>query len=206
MVYITDVSPLRDKATFDKYFLACHEYRKNKIQNLSHEDDRIRSLGAEILIAYGMLDNEISDYHISVSGAGKLYDANSGACFNVSHSGVYAVSVFDECEVGIDIEIPRNVDLKLAERFFSPEEKAVIVANPSPEKDLLRIWTRKEALFKAYGIGITANLLATNVLSDTVVVDGISFGISTKETDYYIISVARKGVPTLIICENIIIT
>ncbi len=205
MVFLLDVSPLRDKAVFERFFVSCKEYRKKKTERLANEDDRIRSLGAEIVLAFGMMDCDSPDYDIAVSESGKPYDKNSDTHFSLSHSGMFAVAAFDECDIGIDIEVPREVDLKLAERFFSSEENALIKAATSPEKQFLRIWTRKEALIKAYGKALPCELSKLNTTADNVEIGGVSYGITTKDDENFFLSVARKGEPKPIACENIMV-
>ncbi len=205
MVFLLDVSPFKDKDVFERFFVSCKEYRKKKIDCLSDEDARIRSLGAEVLLAFGMMDCNNPDYDIAVSESGKPYDKNSDTHFSLSHSGTFAVAAFDECDVGIDIEVPREIDLKLAERIFSLEENALIKSSPSPQNQFLRIWTRKEALIKAYGKALPCKLSELNTASDNVKIDGVSYGITTKDDEAFFLSVARKGAPKPIICENIIV-
>lgn len=205
MIFLLDVSPFKNKEVFERFFLSCKEYRKSKISRLACEDDRIRSLGVEVLLAFGMMNCNNPDYDIAVSESGKPYDKNSDTHFNLSHSGMYAAAVFDECDVGIDIEVQRNVDLKLAGRFFSPEETALLNASSSPEKQFLHTWTRKEALIKAYGKPLSCMLTDLNTVSENVIIDGISYGITTNSDDNFVMSVARKGEPKPIIYESIMV-
>lgn len=205
MVFLLDVSPLLDKTVFERFFVSCKEYRKQKIERLSTEADRVRSLGTEILLSFGMIDCQNPDYDIAVSESGKPYDKNSDTHFNLSHSGMFAAAAFDECDVGIDIEVPRKVDLKLAERFFSASENKLIKTSASPEKQFLRIWTRKEALIKAYGNALPCGLLQLDTTVDNVEINGINYGITTTETEDFFLSVARKGEPKPIIYENIMV-
>ena len=80
--------------------------------------------------------------------------------FNVSHSANMAlIAVGSEGRLGVDIEkIRSDVDTAtLAERFFSPRERAGLQALP----DHLRVpgfyacWTRKEAFLKATADGLS---------------------------------------------------
>jgi 4'-phosphopantetheinyl transferase len=80
--------------------------------------------------------------------------------FNVSHSADIAlIAVSSEHRLGVDVEkIRGDVDVDtLAERFFSPRERAGLRALP----DHLRVsgffacWTRKEAFLKATGDGLS---------------------------------------------------
>jgi 4'-phosphopantetheinyl transferase len=80
--------------------------------------------------------------------------------FNVAHSGALGlVAVTAEREVGIDIEALRPIvgAQAIVERFFSPAERREYSAQSSLASDraFLRIWTRKEALLKATGVGFS---------------------------------------------------
>lgn len=80
--------------------------------------------------------------------------------FNLSHSGDMAVvAVSEVCEVGVDVEILRDVPdaLALAERHFTPEEHRVLVSAQANQvsRMFLQGWTRKEACLKAIGVGLT---------------------------------------------------
>ena len=80
--------------------------------------------------------------------------------FNVSHSGELAlVAITLEGELGADVELRRSLrDMQgLATRFFSEQESSGLFRMPAefqPEA-FFRIWTRKEAILKATGKGLT---------------------------------------------------
>jgi 4'-phosphopantetheinyl transferase len=89
--------------------------------------------------------------------------ATSGLQFNVSHSGELAMIGFAlGCEIGIDVEQLRDVGHleQIARRFFHPVETNDVLAAPEFTRSLafLRCWTGKEAILKALGTGIVANL------------------------------------------------
>lgn len=82
--------------------------------------------------------------------------------FNLSHSDelvLYAVA--RDREIGVDLERVRaDVPYEVAERFFSPRERAALRELPS---DLRRtafytLWTSKEAYLKARGVGLSLPL------------------------------------------------
>jgi 4'-phosphopantetheinyl transferase len=80
--------------------------------------------------------------------------------FNVSHSGNIAlIAVGSELSLGVDIEkIRDDVDAAaLAERFFSPRERAGLRALPAHLRvpGFYACWTRKEAFLKATGTGLS---------------------------------------------------
>jgi 4'-phosphopantetheinyl transferase len=93
---------------------------------------------------------------------------SSSVRFNVSHSGelaLYAVAL--DREVGVDVERRRDdIDCDgLAARFFSRTEKAELLALSAHERldAFFRCWTRKEALIKATGAGLSMSLDAFDV-------------------------------------------
>jgi 4'-phosphopantetheinyl transferase len=83
--------------------------------------------------------------------------------FNLSHSGELAlVALCEHAEVGVDIERIRPVSnvLALAKRFFTPGEYAELSSlGPAAQPDgFFKLWTQKEALLKATGLGIANGL------------------------------------------------
>lgn len=80
--------------------------------------------------------------------------------FNMSHSshlGLFAVT--EAMEIGVDIECARSLNdaSRLAQRILSEEEKTQWQAldTADQERALLRYWTRKEAVLKALGWGLS---------------------------------------------------
>ena len=93
--------------------------------------------------------------------AGRL--AKTGVTFNLSHSGNRAiVAVASDFEVGIDIEVKKPIAdwPGVAQRFFSRNENAELAGiHRSHRIDAFyNCWTRKEALIKATGEGLSARL------------------------------------------------
>jgi len=83
--------------------------------------------------------------------------------FNLSNSeGVGLLVISAVGRVGVDVEVirPDFADLRVADRFFAPGEIRRLHALAPAERDLgfFRCWTRKEALLKAHGAGLTLPL------------------------------------------------
>ncbi|MBI5099965.1 MAG: 4'-phosphopantetheinyl transferase superfamily protein [Nitrospirae bacterium] len=123
-------------------------------------------------ILAGHLGTEPEKIIFSYSPYGKpfLSDhfSNTELSFNLSHAkdlAMYAVTL--KRKVGIDIEYSQQEFQwnDIVERFFSPLEKAELLA--LPEKDRHRAfftyWTRKEAFLKAKGIGLSTGIKDINV-------------------------------------------
>jgi 4'-phosphopantetheinyl transferase len=94
--------------------------------------------------------------------------ASAGIHFNLAHSDDLALFAFTRAgAVGVDVEWIRPVkDVEeLVARFFSPPEserfrKVAAAARPSA---FFNLWTRKEAMLKATGEGITGSLSRVEV-------------------------------------------
>ena len=89
--------------------------------------------------------------------------AGTALRFNVSHSGALAlIAVTAERDLGVDVERvdPERAAVKIAERFFAPEEVAVFRSLPEEQREegFFNAWTRKEAYMKATGRGLTLGL------------------------------------------------
>lgn len=82
--------------------------------------------------------------------------ADSGVRLSVSHSGDWvAVAVSETADVGVDVEQVSDVDLAmLAPSVLSVAE----YASAATRDDFFRAWTRKEAVVKATGDGLSVPL------------------------------------------------
>jgi 4'-phosphopantetheinyl transferase len=83
--------------------------------------------------------------------------------FNVSHSQDLALyGITCDRRIGIDLEYRRNIDDadKIARRFFSPAESALISSLKGEEQKqvFFQLWTAKEAYLKATGLGLAGGL------------------------------------------------
>ncbi len=100
---------------------------------------------------------------IRIGPRGKPFIADSALQFNVSHSGGFALYVVaHSLDVGCDIEVHDDllaVD-PIAERFFSPVEQRVLRHFPPNGRAaaFFDVWTRKEAVLKASGLGLSSPL------------------------------------------------
>jgi 4'-phosphopantetheinyl transferase len=83
-----------------------------------------------------------------------------GIHFNISHSGQWVVCAISAQPVGIDVEVIRPYKLKIAKRFFSPEEYGNLMNKDENERIgyFFELWTLKESYLKALGKGLTLAL------------------------------------------------
>lgn len=122
--------------------------------------------------AHGILRMILSNYvgvepqhlRFKYSAFGKPMLANNpdnrSICFNLSHSdGVVLYAVTLDHHTGIDVErVQSDIDTEqIAKRFFSSDENNLLDAVPEKERLAMffKFWTRKEAVIKATGKGIS---------------------------------------------------
>jgi 4'-phosphopantetheinyl transferase len=101
-----------------------------------------------------------------------LYNADQHGCrFNLTHSHTTALlAIASYREVGIDLEAVRsiaNVE-QIIDDICTPREQALLRSLPVEQQHtaLLRCWTRKEALVKAWGRALDDNLRQLDTIED----------------------------------------
>ncbi|MFI1227167.1 MULTISPECIES: 4'-phosphopantetheinyl transferase family protein [unclassified Streptomyces] len=80
---------------------------------------------------------------------------------SITHSGGLGMLAVSRFQVGVDVEAVRGVRvLELMDKVLTPAEREVVLPAPEPQRtdSFLRCWTRKEAVLKAVGVGITTAL------------------------------------------------
>ncbi len=123
----------------------------------------------EILAQYVKSEPAALEFQAGAHGKPALDERGDCALyFNLSHAGQLALVAVTRCApVGVDLEYMRELSDReaLVKRFFSAAEQAAFNRLPAAEHHpaFYRIWTRKEALIKANGIGLSAPLDAFDV-------------------------------------------
>lgn len=91
--------------------------------------------------------------------------------FNITHTAnAFAICVSEDFYLGADMEeMNRKIDIHpIIEYYFSSKEREFILT-PGTEQEIRRrfflLWTRKEALLKAFGTGIIENISQIEVCS-----------------------------------------
>jgi 4'-phosphopantetheinyl transferase len=102
---------------------------------------------------------------ISIGKHGKPKLINTpGIQANISHAGHWLLLVFgrgsEQEPVGIDIEFMNQLFdyQEISKTIFTPSEHQALANSASPLPFFYKIWTRKEALLKATGTGISDDL------------------------------------------------
>lgn len=189
-IYYGDIRQLEAEETFWCKMQLLPPERQQKILSYRCREDRLRGLGAGLLLEYGLKQHgltlledtfDVRQIHLKYGESGKPgMEEDMGIYFNLSHSGRFAAAVFADCEAGIDIEQVKKHKIRVAERCFTAEEQRYLQQiqnkkdeNPPEMSEIspvdfrfTKLWTRKESFCKAEGSGMRLPLHTIPVLED----------------------------------------
>lgn len=146
-------------------------YKKGKIDRFKFNADKVRAIISEILIRtiYCESKNKINDEITFVENEfGKPFIKGSeGFNFNISHSGGLVVGIFDNDEVGVDVEHIKELNIDIARNFCTDNEYSCILSKDQSCKKqfIISIWTLKEAYIKYLGTGLVTSLQSFDVIN-----------------------------------------
>lgn len=146
-----------DEIPNDDFTETISEYRLKKAKNYKNEDDRKLSILSSLLLDKALKKHDLSerDMKYTFNAYGKPYFANAEDLhFSISHSGEYAMVVLSDKEIGCDIQQIKDINLSIADRFFTAEERKYVKCT----EDFFRIWALKESFIKAVGKGLAIPL------------------------------------------------
>ncbi len=146
-----------DEIPNDDFTETISEYRLKKAKNYKNEDDRKLSILSSLLLDKALKKHDLSerDMKYTFNAYGKPYFANAEDLhFSISHSGEYAMVVLSDKEIGCDIQQIKDINLSIADRFFTAEERKYVKCT----ENFFRIWTLKESFIKTVGKGLAIPL------------------------------------------------
>jgi len=161
------------------------EPRRSQALGFKHTFGRFACLKSYLMLA-DLLMSEfgLEEFRMETGEHGKPHIADRPDIhFNISHCQKAIAVVVSDQPVGIDVESFRRFNDGLLDKSMNPTEKEEILKSESPEETFACYWTRKEAVFKMQGTGITDNL--HNILSG-----GVTTGTKINREKGYALSVA----------------
>ena len=161
-VYISKTDELYDPDFYENSFHSVSASRQEKICRTRFKKNKILSLASELLLKNALNDIGIKSYTVAYGERGKPFlKEYPNVHFNLSHSEERVFCALSEKEVGCDVEMVSEIDLAVGLRFFCDYEYQAIIENES-QKDrfdaFYRIWTLKESIIKATGLGMALPL------------------------------------------------
>lgn len=175
--------------TGDKLFSVLSPAEQIKSNRFHKEADQIRYATTRhalrvILSKFTRTPPELIEFHQT----GNKKPAINGLEFNVSHSGNLILIGVSASALGIDVEyVNPDFDFStLINTCFNVEEQLHV---KSPE-DFYLLWTRKEALLKNTGEGLSDELHEVTCMDSFALRDGIRYEIKSFSTECYIFSLS----------------
>lgn len=173
-IYVADFSRTRFPIA-SKSFSQEELERASRFTNPIVSQRYLAGRGILRLVLANWLDTEPSEVKIVYNPFGKPSLASQSAKytihFNLSHCEKdLVIAVCKGAPVGIDIETNRSLpdEASIVQRFFHPGEIEEYFTLPPPLRSqaFINAWTRKEAIVKAIGSGLSTNLDSFRVSLD----------------------------------------
>ncbi len=186
-VYYCDANDFRD--VWEQGLLLLPKERKEKAERLFRVEDKILSVMAGLMLRKIFLFSD--EKPLSFFEHGKPY-FEAGEPFSVSHSGTLAVLAVSKNEVGVDVQKITPFRENVTKRCFTKEEQDYI---GSDAQKFAKLWTRKEAVLKWTGEGISVPLNSFSVfpLDEKTAISEKKLWIDTLYIGDYPVSVAYAG-------------
>lgn len=168
----------------------------------------------KILLAQ-LTDQDISTIHLKQNKGQKPYlPQHPNICFNLSYSKNQVLITIDEKMIGVDIEkVESTFDYtSIIREVFTKEEVIFVNASKNHAKTFYKLWTRKEAIVKAIGIGIEDSFKQISCLngandqpSSWMSNYGNLHVLSFQLFNDYVGTIAslREEIPSVIYCQDI---
>ncbi|HNW56143.1 MAG TPA: 4'-phosphopantetheinyl transferase superfamily protein [Bacteroidales bacterium] len=166
-VYFGLVDELCDKAADYEQVLSDNE--RSRADKFKFAEDRftfITSHGFLRKILACKLGIEPSEIDFYIDENNKPWLEGDKYYFNISHTkNAFVIVLSEYYPSGIDIEYTlQKIDIDSVARIaFSEKERASLIKDQNLQDNFFRLWTRKEALLKAIGVGIIAELPSVEV-------------------------------------------
>ena len=165
--------------------------RMKKAARFRFERDRLLCIGAGLLMmqALGIPDESVLAY-----GPYGKPSAPGFPGFSLSHSGEWVVLAAGPDPVGADLEKPDSAHLQVAGRVFTPGEREWMSADPV--RRFFQLWTWKESVMKALGLGMNLDPASFDVMPFTrdepVRLDGREWYAASGQLKEYAFSVCAS--------------
>ena len=190
-VSVFDDMTLCTDAEVERMLPLVPEPRRSQALRFKHTFGRFACLKSYMMLT-DLLDSGfgLKEFTLEVGEHGKPYLAgHPDIHFNLSHCMKAIAVAVSNRPVGIDVESFRSYSDGLLGKTMNPAEKAEILSSQAPEEMFAAYWTRKEAVFKLNGTGITDNLhgiLTDKTKTDTTVnrEKGYAVSVAMSSADF----------------------
>ena len=150
---------LSETETELKNLLNPSTYSNSRLNLIKSTNQRKQFLGVQNLLKLLKISSDTLFY----DNNGKPHLSNN-KFISISHSFDYCGVIISDTKVGIDIEKFRSKILNISKKFISESDRNLIKLNSV--ENVTKVWTIKEAVFKAFGysgIDFKENILIESI-------------------------------------------
>ena len=181
------IDQLPSEKVFVKKLNSLPEPIADTIKRYKNYEDQVLRLAGKLLLKEGFKEyreiNNTKHLDVIINEHGKPFIENNTIHFSTAYAGNIAVCIIStNGETGIDIEKLRPVELSLYKEYFTLNEwQYIILAKDTNEtyKNFYHLWTRKEAILKASGVGLSILLNTIEVLNETLILNNKKYYLKT---------------------------
>ena len=178
-----------DNVTLEGLISSLPNYLQTAIARKKFRKNRLLQAAGWLLLKYQLIKNGCDAKlmgGIQTTNFGKPFIPGTFN-FNISYSGNFAVcAVSTVKQLGVDIEIIKDVNFPEFSKYFNDAERSRIVCSENPQRSFFHYWTRKESVLKADGRGLYVDLR-------DVMVDEATGCINDSSIHYYLSSLQNLG-------------
>lgn len=160
-IYLVKNIDTFDKSFVEKCITFFPKWRKEKMLRYKHLKGQIQCGLGYVLLIHALREEGIFKEmpEFSYNEHDKPFLKNyPGWYFNISHSKTAVCCVLSRKEMGIDIEEVGEYKESLAAYICNDKELESLHDSENKADDFYKLWTRKEAVFKMIGSGITNDI------------------------------------------------
>ena len=181
-IYFTAIQQMPPPTSVEASFNMLPSSIRDSIAAYTNPFDQVLQLSSKLLlqklVEYFDVTQLVRLDDLTVSKTGQPY-FNKALYFSNTRSGNIAASVGSTVSpVGIDVEKITSIDLANYQEYFTLNEWAHITQSPNQTETFFTLWTRKEAVAKAAGVGLFANLASFEVLSNPCIFNQATYHVT----------------------------
>lgn len=160
-----------DEAAYAALYARADAARRDRADRCRRREDAYRCIASHALVRYAAAKNlGLREITVERTPQGKPYlRERADFCFNLSHSGKWAVLACGGSRIGVDIErivMDEKKEAVARRHFTSGEQDYIFRAEPARQGiRFFEIWTAKESYLKFLGTGLTRPLGSFDVLT-----------------------------------------
>lgn len=156
MVYVYENLTEYSEQLYEQHLNSLPEWRRTYALRYKQHEDRKRSVLAFVLLREALKKEfGIQAEEFVYNGFGKPFLKGTDISFSLSHCKSAVACAVSRGEIGIDVETVRDFDEKVATRFLNEAKRPLLNSVPADKELFFELWTKKEAISKFEGKGLS---------------------------------------------------